>query len=50
MLLAKSEQNEYQIQLLDMLSVEAGVIFCYKARLEYLGIWDLFLSLAGFGL
>ncbi|KAK8085560.1 hypothetical protein PG997_006831 [Apiospora hydei] len=45
--LAKCEQDEHRLQLLRMLAMDAEVLGCYKARLEYLGAWQLFLSFAG---
>ncbi|KAK8044319.1 hypothetical protein PG993_004343 [Apiospora rasikravindrae] len=45
--IAKCEQEEHRLQLLRMLAMEAEVLGCYKARLEYLGVWQLFLSFAG---
>ncbi|KAK6821909.1 hypothetical protein PG989_015237 [Apiospora arundinis] len=47
--LARREQDEHRTKLLEMLAVESEAVCCYKARLEYLGVWKLFLSLAGIG-
>lgn len=49
MAIAKNEQDEQRMELLRMLGTEAEVLGCYKARLEYLGVWQLFLSFAGIG-
>ncbi|KAK8131220.1 hypothetical protein PG984_007658 [Apiospora sp. TS-2023a] len=49
MAIAKNDQDEHRLQLLHMLGTEAEALGCYKARLEYLGVWQLFLSLAGIG-
>ncbi|KAK7932158.1 hypothetical protein PG985_002870 [Apiospora marii] len=47
--IAKNEEDEHRVQLLRMLGTEAEALGYYKARLEYLGVWLLFLSLAGIG-
>lgn len=49
LVIAQKDQDEHRAQLLRMVSTEAEALGCYKARLEYLGVWQLFLSLAGIG-
>ncbi|KAK8070082.1 hypothetical protein PG994_006698 [Apiospora phragmitis] len=41
----------YKLKIIEdaMVIAEAEALVCYKARLEYLGVWQLFLSLAGIG-
>lgn len=49
MAIAEGEKDESRIQLLHFLENQAQVGLTYRARLEYLGVFGLFLSFSGIG-